>query len=81
MTRRMTLLVIVITIMFVLAAGTQAPELFMRQMKLLLWPKTTVGLLSTVTVQICTPSRGQFEVMPLDFVGPPKPFPWPREAK
>jgi hypothetical protein len=27
---------------------------------------------------ICTPGRAHFEVMPLDFVGPPKPWPWPR---
>ncbi len=35
------------------------------------------GHLTTLRGVICTPGRGQFEVMPLDFVGPPSPFPWP----
>jgi hypothetical protein len=26
---------------------------------------------------ICTPGRGHYFVMPRDFVGPPKPYPWP----
>ena len=33
--------------------------------------------MGTLRGVVCTPGRGQFEVMPPDFVGPPKPFPWP----
>ncbi len=34
-------------------------------------------MLTNLRTVICTPGRQHFEVMPLDFVGPPSPFPWP----
>ena len=43
----------------------------------LLRPASIYTHLTNLRTIICTPGRGQFEVMPLDFVGPPSPFPWP----
>jgi|SRR5271166_1250903 len=68
MTRRKIELLIEI---IVLALWVYAAWFFLR-------PAPISGLLTNVRGVICTPGRGQFEVMPVDFVGPPKPFPWPR---